>query len=358
MRRFLQSSNRQSPPTAYLPPFRATSEYYLSSEPYPVIPRRPQPSRCHGGQSPQSCVINHSRSTAVTERPKALNVWPTVTSPLLFAPGQRPSSLWSKPEGSRPNEAKSPPFRWSSKHSYGGASQVRLLLTVCRSILLARPRLQATSQYLFRGIFTAEDTQGTSHRVRLPFDETSSSDRHTAVYLTTAFHSQGFAPSQWLNLTRTLRLYFTPLPPIGFQPSELFPRSTAAAPLGVPCSLTVGKSVQATKNSLCTQPSFRALTLPTRPSLETGLFTQSRAAALLVFSLFEVSLFFRWVSPPPMRLLCASGSHPKEPATIRRRWTLLEVFNLMPLYVYSDCEQSVKTPDHIHSKNEYLRPVK
>jgi hypothetical protein len=45
----------------------------------------------------------------------------------------------------------------------------------------------------------------------------------TPAYLTDAFRSQGFSPSQRLDPTGALRLCFAPLPPIGFRPSELLP---------------------------------------------------------------------------------------------------------------------------------------
>jgi hypothetical protein len=59
----------------------------------------------------------------------------------------------------------------------------------------------------------------------VPFDEISLKDRYASTCLTDAFRSQGFTPSQRLNPPETLWLYFTPLPSIGFEPSELFPPS-------------------------------------------------------------------------------------------------------------------------------------
>jgi len=56
-----------------------------------------------------------------------------------------------------------------------------------------------------------------------PFGEVSTGDRSASVYLADAFRPQGFSPSRRFPPTGAVWLCFTPLPPIGFWPSELFP---------------------------------------------------------------------------------------------------------------------------------------
>ena len=63
--------------------------------------------------------------------------------------------------------------------------------------------------------------QGTS-RDSLPLGEISVAIV-VSVYLTDTFRSQGFSPSQRLHPANTLWLYFKPLPPQAFRPSELLP---------------------------------------------------------------------------------------------------------------------------------------
>jgi hypothetical protein len=58
----------------------------------------------------------------------------------------------------------------------------------------------------------------------------------TPAYLTDAFRSQGFSPSQRFDPTGASRLCFAPLPPIGFGPSELFPPGQPRG-LSAPCAL-------------------------------------------------------------------------------------------------------------------------
>jgi hypothetical protein len=70
----------------------------------------------------------------------------------------------------------------------------------------------------------------------VPSDEINLRDRYASTCLTDAFRSQGFAPSQRLNPPETLWLYFTPLPSLGFEPSELFPLSQPLR-LSAPVSL-------------------------------------------------------------------------------------------------------------------------
>jgi hypothetical protein len=59
------------------------------------------------------------------------------------------------------------------------------------------------------------------------------------TYLTGAFRSQGFSPSQRLDPLWTSWLCFTPHPSPGFRPPELFPLDQPASPLGARCSLAV-----------------------------------------------------------------------------------------------------------------------
>jgi hypothetical protein len=58
----------------------------------------------------------------------------------------------------------------------------------------------------------------------------------TPAYLTDAFRSQGFSPSQRFDPTGASRLCFAPLPPIGFRPSELLPPGQPRC-LSAPCAL-------------------------------------------------------------------------------------------------------------------------
>jgi len=56
-----------------------------------------------------------------------------------------------------------------------------------------------------------------------PFGEISPGELEVQPYLSCTIRSQGFAPSQRFAPVRALWLCFTPLPPIGFRSSELFP---------------------------------------------------------------------------------------------------------------------------------------
>lgn len=59
------------------------------------------------------------------------------------------------------------------------------------------------------------------------------------VYLTDAIRSQGFSPSQRLHPASASWRSFTPLPSVGFGPSELFPSRPAVTSLDALCSLAV-----------------------------------------------------------------------------------------------------------------------
>jgi UDP-N-acetylglucosamine 2-epimerase len=63
----------------------------------------------------------------------------------------------------------------------------------------------------------------TSHGVRCLLTKQAEVIVVAPVCLTDTIRSQGFSPSQRLNPTSAVRLYFAPLPPIGFRPSELLP---------------------------------------------------------------------------------------------------------------------------------------
>jgi hypothetical protein len=69
----------------------------------------------------------------------------------------------------------------------------------------------------------SEGPNDTSHEVRCLSAKSAVVIVDTPVYLTDAFRSQGFSPSQRFDPTMASRLCFTPHPPIGFWPSELFP---------------------------------------------------------------------------------------------------------------------------------------
>jgi hypothetical protein len=58
-----------------------------------------------------------------------------------------------------------------------------------------------------------------------PFGGKNQGDRTVLVCLPNTFRSQGFSPSQRFHPARAVWLCFTPLPPIGFRSSELFPLS-------------------------------------------------------------------------------------------------------------------------------------
>ena len=64
-----------------------------------------------------------------------------------------------------------------------------------------------------------------SHGVRCLSTKSASRIVGTTVYLTAAFRSQGFSPSQRLHPLVASWLCFAPLPSIGFRPPELFPPS-------------------------------------------------------------------------------------------------------------------------------------
>jgi len=63
----------------------------------------------------------------------------------------------------------------------------------------------------------------TSHGVRCLSAKSTKVIVSTPAYLTAAFRSQGFSPSQRFDPTLASRLCFAPHPPIGFWPSELLP---------------------------------------------------------------------------------------------------------------------------------------
>jgi hypothetical protein len=77
----------------------------------------------------------------------------------------------------------------------------------------------------------------------------------TPAYLTDAFRSQGFSPSQRFDPTGALRLCFAPLPPIGFRPSELLPpgqpRGLSALCAPLPFNRSLRRSIGPT---LASQP--------------------------------------------------------------------------------------------------------
>lgn len=84
----------------------------------------------------------------------------------------------------------------------------------------------------------AVELSDTSHGVRC-LSTKSASRIVVSDCLPDTVRSQGFSPSQRLHPLETSWLYFTPHPSTGFRPSELFPRESAATPLGIPCSLAV-----------------------------------------------------------------------------------------------------------------------
>jgi hypothetical protein len=88
---------------------------------------------------------------------------------------------------------------------------------VTRNRLLLRSKARQQKGCLQRGY------NDTSHEVRCLSAKSVTVIVLTLVYLTSAFRSQGFSPSQRFDPTATSRLCFTPLPPIGFRPPELFP---------------------------------------------------------------------------------------------------------------------------------------
>jgi hypothetical protein len=58
----------------------------------------------------------------------------------------------------------------------------------------------------------------------VPFGGISTGDRNVSDCLPDTFRPQSFSLSRRLHPTGASRLCFTPLPPIGFRPPELFPR--------------------------------------------------------------------------------------------------------------------------------------
>jgi len=83
-----------------------------------------------------------------------------------------------------------------------------------------------------RGVSHRSEPRGARHAAgtrqhlpwgSFPFGEVSTGDRSALVYLANAFRPQGFSPSRRFAPTGAVWLCFTPLPPIGFRPSELFP---------------------------------------------------------------------------------------------------------------------------------------
>jgi hypothetical protein len=75
---------------------------------------------------------------------------------------------------------------------------------------------------------TTEDTQRDIRRHlpwgSFPFGESSTGDRCVPVCLTDTIRPQGFSPSRRFDPARAVWVCFTPHPPLGFWPSELFPR--------------------------------------------------------------------------------------------------------------------------------------
>jgi len=73
----------------------------------------------------------------------------------------------------------------------------------------------------------ASTASRTPSRGSLPFSETRCADRCVTACLTATFRSQGFPPSQRFGPRTSLRLYFTPLPLVGFWTSRAFPASAS-----------------------------------------------------------------------------------------------------------------------------------
>jgi hypothetical protein len=73
-----------------------------------------------------------------------------------------------------------------------------------------------------RGSATRAESDDTSHGVRTLSAKTTQAIVGVLVCLASTIRSQGFSPSQRFDPAWALRLYFAPLPPLGFlQPSEL-----------------------------------------------------------------------------------------------------------------------------------------
>jgi hypothetical protein len=91
----------------------------------------------------------------------------------------------------------------------------------------------------------------------------------TSAYLTDAFRSQGFSPSQRFDPTGASRLCFTPLPPIGFWPSELLPpgqpRDLSASCALLPFRRRIERSI---RPALASQPEPSVTPSPPAPTSE------------------------------------------------------------------------------------------
>jgi hypothetical protein len=138
----------------------------------------------------------------------------------------------------------------------------------------------------------------TSHGVRCLSTESTRMIVGTPAYLTDAFRSQGFSPSQRFDPILASRLCFTPHPPIGFRPSELFPPGQPRSLSALRALLPSSQSIEHTLN-LNWQASFgRRLRSPDRlrlqsldptkrPSPDVTRLARRQAAALLAFFLSE-----------------------------------------------------------------------
>jgi hypothetical protein len=73
----------------------------------------------------------------------------------------------------------------------------------------------------------ASTASKTPSRGSSPSSEIRCADRYVTACLTATFRSQGFSPSQRFGPRTSLRLYFTPLPLIGFRASRAFPASAS-----------------------------------------------------------------------------------------------------------------------------------
>jgi hypothetical protein len=146
--------------------------------------------------------------------------------------------------------------------------------------------------------------------------------------LTDAIRSQGFSPSQRFDPTGALWLCFKPLPPIGFHGLQSFsrrasrctsrhtvlscrstaihahpePRSRAERRPFLPASRR-GVPRRSTQRTGHWRPRLQSLGPTKRPTLDAGLFTQDRAAALLAFVPSGVSHSVVGPKPSPHTLV-------------------------------------------------------
>jgi hypothetical protein len=127
--------------------------------------------------------------------------------------------------------------------------------------------------------FDARHAAGNRRRLpwsSAPLGEISSGGRDTSVCLTDAIRSQGFSPSQRFDPARASWLCFTPHPPTGFRPSELFPLSQSLR-LSTPVALMSLGQLHAFRTSrLALRP--RSWTIrPDLPHAKTEPLTSARA---------------------------------------------------------------------------------